>query len=121
MTQTSAILFALEKSEAYLFLPISAADLEVGDINSINEIYKEHVNKEVFAPQPSMIRALDVTKSISWWNFVSNQSDHNMLAMIAAQLLNIVPSNASVGSPFRNKSSFIERRDTFFKNKVSTS
>ena len=98
-----------EKSTASLFIGIFSISLEM-DVNSAMESYQQYINGEGCFSLP-FIHSKDSKKAISWWKFVSNMSDQNLLCEIAMRLLNIQPTITAVQRIF-SKQKYLQSKDS---------
>ena len=103
-----------DKSIASNFLILYAKQLDM-DKQNVAKSYQEYINGDHFFSNPFTTN-LDIKKSISWWKFVRNMSDHGMLSQIALRLIHIQPTNTAVERTF-SRQKFIHRKE---RNRLSS-
>ena len=74
------------------------------------------MNQEQYFSQITLWKTFDLKNPISWWKFVSNQTEHKLLAEVAIRLFHIHPTNAAVERSF-SVQNFIHRKD---RNKITS-
>ena len=87
-----------EKSTASLFIGIFSRNLDT-NFNLAMKSYRQFINGEGYFSH-QFLSAMEPESPISWWKFVSNMSDNNLLCEIAMRLLNIQPTNTAVERSF---------------------